>query len=546
MKIEQYYALAKIFKDNGYNLYLVGGATRDMLLNREVSDYDLVSDALVNEIKEFYQNIDLSFEKYGSIRLIFDNEIFDVTTLRMEEYDAPRKPSKIEYVKNINLDYLRRDFTINAIYMDMDNNFFDFCNGKNDLLLKTIRIIGDPDTRLKEDPLRILRAIRFSIQLGFNIDTKLEESIHRNLHLLGEISYTLINKEIELMKRLSLVKYKKSVDYYHLNKYILLNEKIKNQEIIDLHCDTITKAFDNGFTLFKNDLQVDIKKLVKASYLMQTFAVFLNKGKGHDINKCLEYIDFYHSEIKRNSNLLYPVRNYKDLIISKGLKKIGSLLSIEESGILNGDLDVLTLLYNKGVRMMTLTWNYPNEIAYPNIDLNKEYNPTKIDVFNGLTAFGIDVVKKMNELGIIIDVSHLSDKGFYDVIENSTYPIVASHSNSRYIYNCTRNLTDDMIIKLHQNGGVMGINFCKDFVCDKDDDLLKGVVKHIKHIKELGCINVISIGTDFDGIEKEEPLSSADKITLLKNELINEGFTRLEIEKIFYKNFIRVMKKVLK
>ena len=167
MKLEQYYSLADLFKKHGYNLYLVGGATRDSLLKLEVSDYDLVSDASVNEIMSFYPNIDISFEKYGSIRLIFENEKFDVTTLRKEEYISPRKPSKIEYVKNINEDYLRRDFTINAIYMDIDGKYYDFCDGIKDISNKVIKMIGDPDIRLKEDPLRILRALRFSIQLDF-------------------------------------------------------------------------------------------------------------------------------------------------------------------------------------------------------------------------------------------------------------------------------------------------------------------------------------------------------------------------------------------
>ena len=546
MKLEHYYALAELFKKNGYNLYLVGGATRDCLLNLEVSDYDLVSDALVSEISSFYKDIDTSFERYGAIRLIFDNEKFDVTTLRKEEYDEPRKPSKIEYVKDIKEDCLRRDFTINAIYMDMYNNYYDFCNGMNDLSLKVIRMINEPDVRLKEDPLRILRAIRFSLQLGFQIDEKLNESIFKNLPLLGEVSYALINKEIERMKNISYEGYKEVVNKYNLNNYILLEDKITNQEVIDLHCDTITKICDHGEHLFKNEFQVDINKMVKSSYLMQTFAIFLNKGKGHDFDTCLRYLDFFDNEIKRNSNLIYRVKNYQDLINAKGLKKVGALLSIEESGILDGDLNRLNILHDRGVRMMTLTWNYPNEIAYPNVDLTKGYNPLEINGNDGLTPFGYDVIKKMNELGIIIDVSHLSDKGFYDVIESSSYPICASHSNSRQVHNCSRNLTDDMILKLHKNGGVMGINFCKDFVCNKDEDLLKGVVKHIKHVNELGCLDVLSLGTDFDGINKEEPLSDASKLYLLKEELIKEGFTKLEIEKIFYKNFIRVMKKVLK
>ena len=276
-----------------------------------------------------------------------------------------------------------------------------------------------------------------------------------------------------------------------LHQFIL---NVLNSEI-----SSFIHLFENNKHLFNTDLHVDLKRLISSNYLMQVFAVFLNKKKGHDYLKCLEYISYFKEELNNNSNCLIHVKNMDDLNKCKSLKKLGALLSIEESGILDGDISRLDNLYNLGVRMMTLTWNYINEIGYPNINLEKEYNPTFFETENGLTDFGKLVVKKMNELGIIIDVSHLSDKGFYDVINLSAKPIVASHSNSRAICNNSRNLTDDMIVALKHNRGVMGINYCKDFLTSGEENIVDGIVKHIEHIKDLGCIDVICLGSDFDG-----------------------------------------------
>ena len=167
---------------------------------------------------------------------------------------------------------------------------------------------------------------------------------------------------------------------------------------------------------------------------------------------------------------------------------------------------------------------------------------------DGLTEYGIEMVKEMEKLGIIIDVSHLSDKGFYDVLENTTKPFVASHSNARSVCPVVRNMTDDMILKLAERGGVMGINYCADFVNDVEENnfaYVKDMVKHIKYIKDLAGIDCIGLGSDFDGIGSNIEMNSCDKLNLLQEALEDEGFTQEEIEKIFYKNVLRVFKEVL-
>ena len=156
----------------------------------------------------------------------------------------------------------------------------------------------------------------------------------------------------------------------------------------------------------------------------------------------------------------------------------------------------------------------------------------------------------MERLGIIVDVSHLSDAGFYDVLKYSKKPFVASHSNARAVTNVVRNLTDDMIRKLADKGGVVGINFCSNFVMptphtDLTFTYIEDLVKHIKHIKNVGGIDVIALGTDFDGIQSTLEIKDASQAQLLAEALLNNDFTYEEVEKIFYKNTMNLYKELL-
>ena len=190
-EVEAYLKLARIYLDNGYNLYLVGGTVRDFLLNKPLGDMDLVSDATPDETKKFLPDVDMTFAKYGSLRYEVDEVKLEITTLRKEsKYKDNRHPGKVVFVKDLKTDYHRRDFTINGMYLDYHFKLIDFVGGKSDLDNKVIKMIGKPAKRIKEDPLRILRAIRFSLLLGFTIDPKLSKILKKNAKLL-----TKLNKE---------------------------------------------------------------------------------------------------------------------------------------------------------------------------------------------------------------------------------------------------------------------------------------------------------------------------------------------------------------
>lgn len=188
--------LKKLYVSYGYRLYIVGGAARDLLLGRPYVDHDFVTDATPEEEKEFLPDASYVFAKFGSIRLSLEGEEIDITTLREEgAYEDFRHPSRIIFVKDPRIDYKRRDFTINALYLDEEYQLLDYCNGLSDLKTKVIRFIGDPDTRIKEDPLRILRAERFSKVLGFEIEPKTKAAIERNRGLLKELNPEKVKEE---------------------------------------------------------------------------------------------------------------------------------------------------------------------------------------------------------------------------------------------------------------------------------------------------------------------------------------------------------------
>ena len=198
LRINDFQELAKLFNEHGYRLYLVGGTVRDYLLNIPLDDMDAVSDATPEEIVSFLPNVDQTFARLGSLKYKNPSGIkFDITTLRKENgYLDSRHPSEIIFVKDLKIDYQRRDFTVNALYLDEQLNVIDYCNGQEDLKDKVLKMIGNPDIRLKEDPLRILRAIRFALTLNFKIDESLFNSMKEHFDLLKNITDSKIRSEL--------------------------------------------------------------------------------------------------------------------------------------------------------------------------------------------------------------------------------------------------------------------------------------------------------------------------------------------------------------
>lgn len=310
--------------------------------------------------------------------------------------------------------------------------------------------------------------------------------------------------------------------------------------VIDLHCDTILKCMEDGerFGIAENEFSVDLNKLKQANSLAQFFALYVDLKEFEDpYIYCMKMANKFFRELEKNKDQIQIAKNYKDMIYNKEQGKLSAFLTIEEGGVLKGEIDTLRSFYQLGVRLITLTWNYPNEIGFPNSEA--QYSQ------QGLTRFGKEVVNEMNSLGMIVDVSHLSDSGFYDVAKLSSKPFVASHSNARCITSHCRNLSDEMIKILANKGGVMGINFEKSFLGTEPLSRVEEMVKHIAHIKNVGGIDVIAIGTDFDGISDGLQIENIGQINKLILGLQQNNFSEAEIEKILYKNAIRVIKDTL-
>lgn len=310
-------------------------------------------------------------------------------------------------------------------------------------------------------------------------------------------------------------------------------------KVIDFHCDTISKLMDNlnKANLRRNKFSIDIEKLKRGNNLAQFFALFINLKFVEDpLEYCLSMVDKFHREIEENKDLIGFCKSYDELIDNSKNNRLSAFLTIEGGEALKGNLYNLRNFYRLGVRLITLTWNYPNEIGFPNS--KKEY------MDKGLTEFGYELIEEMNRLQVIIDVSHLSDKGFYDVLRLSKRPFIASHSNSRYITNHPRNLTDSMIRQLSNKGGIMGINFYNRFLGGSTVSKIDDIICHIKHIYKVGGIDVIALGSDFDGIDCDVEIKDTSEMYKLQDKLKRNGFSEENIEKIFYKNALRIIKDI--
>ena len=325
-------------------------------------------------------------------------------------------------------------------------------------------------------------------------------------------------------------------------------------KVFDLHCDTLSELRraemrGDGQTFARNNGHIDLEKLEKGDYMLQCFAAFVNLADptpGADpLVTALEEIDVFKRMMERYSDRIAPVYRPEDIRKNAEAGKISGMLTIEEAGCCKGSLGVLRRLQELGVRMMTLTWNYPNELAAPNANPG---GPLVANTETGLTERGFAFLEEMEKLHITVDVSHLSDKGFWDIANHSTRPFAASHSNCRALSPHNRNLTDEMIRALAEKGGIAGLNYCASFV-DADSahpklcrSTVERLAKHAAHFKQVGGVEVISLGSDFDGIGGQRELETAADMPLLAEALRREGFTEDEVEAIYWRNAYRFFK----
>lgn len=328
---------------------------------------------------------------------------------------------------------------------------------------------------------------------------------------------------------------------------------------VDMHCDTVSELWKREqagekISLLDCDCHINLRKMKQGDYLLQNFALFVNMEACADPwEHVQELFALYERLMKENAGLIVPVTCTDEIERNRLSGKMSALLTVEEGGVCKGSLEKLDILYSQGVRMLTLTWNYQNELGSPNIDRKKK--PTLQDTFvpnvsDGMTEMGFAFVERMEELGMIVDVSHLSDAGFWDVARRAKRPFVASHSNARQICPCVRNLTDEMIRALAEKGGVTGLNFCADFLTKAQENTpnpgtVEAVVRHAKHIVKVGGMECLGLGSDFDGIDTHAELPGADAMERLWHALVRGGFTQDQADAVFGGNVLRLYREVL-
>jgi len=314
--------------------------------------------------------------------------------------------------------------------------------------------------------------------------------------------------------------------------------------VIDLHCDTASLLLESNEVLKKNSLKVDIERLQQGEVMAQFFAMYIDSKKVESpFEYCVSMLDNFKKELQINSNTISLCQNHNDLILAQKEHKMGAFLTIEEGEAIEGNLDKLRYFKEQGISLITLTWNHENSLGYSNFEWQDQHK--------GLKKKGFEVVEEMNTLKMLIDVSHLSDAGFEDVISHSKVPIIATHSNSRTMTHHPRNLSDKMLKTLANKGGITGINFFNNFLVEGElkDKLqistLDEMLRHIKHIRDVAGIEVLGLGSDFDGIPNPVEIEDCSEFYKLSDKLLTNGFSTDDVEKIFYGNSLRVIKDVL-
>lgn len=310
--------------------------------------------------------------------------------------------------------------------------------------------------------------------------------------------------------------------------------------IVDAHCDTINRILKQGSDLFRNTCHFDIERALQNGSIVQFFTAFISPEycQAYALKRALQIIDKLCEQVGLHNDVISLCADSAEIKEALECGKMAAVLSIEGGEAFQGDLAVLRMFYRLGVRSVCLTWNRRNEIADGVSDAASG---------GGLTPFGRDVVREMNRLGMIVDVSHISEKGFWDVLEISGSPVIASHSNSKKVCPHVRNLTDEQILSIEKCGGVIGINLYPGFLTESDACSIKDVLNHIEHIASLSGENHLGLGADLDGIEKTPGnFHGVQDIPEIFDGLLRLNYPESFVRKFAGENFLRVINQVMR
>ena len=307
-------------------------------------------------------------------------------------------------------------------------------------------------------------------------------------------------------------------------------------DLFDGHCDTILRCYLEGGGLRRQAGHLDLERRRGKGRWAQFFATF---GSPEDMpgrslwEVFLEEYALFRSEVDANADLVVFCRTGAEARAAFAAGKTAAFLSAEGAELLDCDPDKLRLAHRMGVRAVNITWNHPNALSGTNAE-----EPDR-----GLSEQGRAFVKTMGELGMLVDVSHLSDPGFWDVMEVTDRPVVATHSNARAIFPHPRNLTDEQFTAIINTNGVAGLNMYAGFLGEDPD--FDTVVSHLEHFLALGGENNVSMGGDWDGITRmPRGMSGIQDMEKLYEHLLRRNYSESLLEKVFYSNLMRVVNEV--
>ncbi|MDR1240816.1 MAG: membrane dipeptidase [Oscillospiraceae bacterium] len=292
---------------------------------------------------------------------------------------------------------------------------------------------------------------------------------------------------------------------------------IISMKFFDLHCDTLYRAISENKNMNDSDLCVTFEKIKQFEEYQGCFAIWMSDSiYGKDaFNLFKLFINKFNLEKNKY------ISNSEELN-----RKIKIFLGVEGGGILGGELSNVKEFYKSGVRIFTLTWNGSCEIG----------DGVGVDNAGGITDFGIKVIKELNLYNMTVDVSHASERLFYDVYEIFDGAFIATHSNSKTVCNHRRNLTDEQFRIIQKRGGIVGINFCVDFLNDSGNANIEDIFNHIDYFLSLSGENAICIGSDFDGASLPKELNDISKIGNLYEFLLKKNYSEKLVDKIFFHN----------
>lgn len=312
--------------------------------------------------------------------------------------------------------------------------------------------------------------------------------------------------------------------------------------IMDAHCDTLMDVADGRRRLADRDKggQLDLPRMIEGGVGAQIFAMYVSPEyfPGAGARRTLQFIDAFYREIEDNSDKLVFATTGKDVDKAREEGKIAALLSIEGGEVLEGRIELLRIFYRLGVRLMTLTWSRRNELADGAFEERTG---------GGLTRFGVEVVEEMDRLGMVVDVSHISEAGFWDVMKVSKKPVIASHSNSKALCSHPRNITDEQAKAIADKGGFIGVNFAGHFLGEGRRSL-DGVLDHIDHFCRIVGHEHVGLGSDFDGLPYErlpDELKDVSTLPKIAQGLAGRGYSDEEIRGIMGGNLLRVVRSVI-